>query len=138
MATSITVSEVVTINTECPICIEPINEDMLIFQCKHGFHDTCAMSFLKASFTKGISISCPFCRNVELDCETADYWDTFEGIFPEEHCQYMKDLQTTQQAQTVPYNEIRVRVLFLLFSFIVTLLTVIGTLSYIYVTTKNG
>jgi len=109
MADSNIVIKPETINTECPICICPMDGNMdgiehcsvdvdgniglLVLSCKHGLHKSCAIPFLKTTFKNRENVTCPFCRSVEFESTTNDYWDTFEIMFPEEHKHCLDQVQ---------------------------------------------
>ena len=57
--------EVTPTNQECPICLEPIdeNQDTIKLDCSHQFHQPCLMPWIENQLSISNSSSCPLCRN---------------------------------------------------------------------------
>lgn len=47
------------INTECPICLDPIKKDVCILHCKHGYHGNCMKKYMNSD---NYNKECPLCR----------------------------------------------------------------------------
>ena len=47
------------INTECPICLDPIKKDVCILHCNHGYHANCMKKYMNSD---NYNKECPLCR----------------------------------------------------------------------------
>lgn len=47
------------INTECPICLDPIKKDVCILHCNHGYHAKCMKEYMNCD---NYNKECPLCR----------------------------------------------------------------------------
>lgn len=48
------------INTECPICLDPINKNIYTLHCKHAYHKKCMKHYINSS---NYNNECALCRN---------------------------------------------------------------------------
>ena len=47
------------LNTECPICLEPINKNIYTLTCKHAYHTECMKEFINS---ENSNKHCAMCR----------------------------------------------------------------------------
>jgi len=48
------------LNTECPICLEPINKNIYTLHCKHAYHTHCMKEYINSD---NFQHECALCRN---------------------------------------------------------------------------
>ena len=49
------------LNSECPICLEPINKNIYTLHCKHAYHTYCMEQYINSDHFQQ---QCALCRNI--------------------------------------------------------------------------
>ena len=49
------------LNSECPICLEPINKNFYTLHCKHAYHTNCMEQYINSDHFQD---QCALCRNI--------------------------------------------------------------------------
>lgn len=75
----------------CPICTEPLENDVTTLECGHAFHTKCIIRW----FRRGNSAACPMCRDLGRDDNfNLSYFDV------QARCSYLRRKARNKSAPT--------------------------------------
>jgi len=59
---------------ECSICLEPVDDAITVFKCKHTLHYRCFKEWMKTCERQNNPCTCPCCRGTVAFSVTMGMW----------------------------------------------------------------